>query len=163
MIPVLLFIVQEIWHNNPIQLFLVEMNGWERYELKAKTILTSFISMTITMPFMLRLSSDIMNIFQTYFAIWDINLVPANLHFNNLLAIKSLGNVDSVILNKRAIIDSRKRRVHAFRVNGQCFYNDIEVPDPETSKNIDRPTASEEQSSDSSDSEQIEIKYLPTD
>ncbi len=57
---------------------------------------------------MLKLSLDILDIFQSYFAEWDINLVPANLHFNNPLSLGFLGNVESVILNKRALINGRK-------------------------------------------------------
>ena len=61
-IPCTLFIAQEIWHGNPIQKFLVEMFELERYELSWRSIVTSFISMTITLPYLLKLSLDIMDI-----------------------------------------------------------------------------------------------------
>jgi hypothetical protein len=64
--------------------------------------------MMICLPFMLKLSLDILDVFQSYFAEWDINLVPANLHFNNPLSLGFLGNVESVILNKRVLINGRK-------------------------------------------------------
>lgn len=34
----------------------------ERYELSMQTVVTSFISMTITLPYLLKLSLDIMDI-----------------------------------------------------------------------------------------------------
>ena len=79
--------------------------------------------MMICLPYLLKSSLDILNIFQSYFAAWDINLVPANLHFNNPLRISHLTNVDSIILNKRALI-SGKKRVQSFIVDDKCFHSE---------------------------------------
>ena len=80
----------------------------ERYELSARIVATSFICIMICLPYMLKLSLDILDIFQSYFAAWDINLVSASLNFNNPLGLSDLCNVESVILNKRALINGRK-------------------------------------------------------
>jgi hypothetical protein len=77
----------------------------------------------ITLPYLLKMSLEITDIFQSYFAEWDINLVPSNVHFNNPNAMSTLGNVDSILLNKRAIINEIMR-VEAFEVEGKCYYNE---------------------------------------
>ena len=136
----------------------------EGYELSGRMIVTNFICMMMTLPYMLKLSLDIMDIFQSYFAVWDINLVPANLHFNNPLGLSPLGNVDSLILNKEALINGRSRRVKAFRVEGKCYYSEHSAS-PQVLETNERHRFVAEQSSDSSSSstERLEINYLPTD
>jgi hypothetical protein len=124
LIPSVLFVNQELWRGNPIQKFIIYIYELERYELSIRAMGTSFICMMITLPFLLKLSLDIMDIFQSYFATWDVNLVPANLHFNNPFGMSHLGNVESILLNKRALINERDRYVKVFRVGGKCYFSE---------------------------------------
>lgn len=52
---------------------------------------------------MTKLSFDILTIFQSFYAVWDANLVPTGLKFNNLLGMSNLATLDSIILDKKAI------------------------------------------------------------
>lgn len=122
-IPCLLFILINLWRGNQILKSLQHILDGYGYELSGKTLAKSLLSLMISLPYLLKLSLEITEIFQSYFAEWDINLVPSNVHFNNPNAMSTLGNVDSIILNKRAIINGIKR-VEAFKVDGKCYYTE---------------------------------------
>ena len=73
--------------------------------------LTSFLGMMQSLPYLMKLGLDINIIVHSYYASWDVNLIPAGLHFNNLFGLKRLGTLDSILLNRSAIFNNKKRVV----------------------------------------------------
>lgn len=69
------------------------------------------------LPFVFKLSLDVMIIYQQSFAAWDANLVPAHVHFNNLMGMKNLGTLDSIIISKKTILNSRQQSVIGFGID----------------------------------------------
>ena len=55
--------------------------------------------------------------FHAYFTIWDINLVPAELNYNDLKIMKSMGQIDSIVCPKSAFIWNNTRYPVAFQIN----------------------------------------------
>lgn len=78
----------------------------------------------ISLPYLLKLSIDFMVIFQSFFAVWDINLIPCELHFNKFLAMSKLGTIDSIIASKEVIINPQRRKVMAVKLTEKSFFNE---------------------------------------
>ena len=64
--------------------------------------------------------------FHAYFTMWDVNLVPAELNYNELKVMKSMGQIDSVVCPKSAFFWRKASFVAAFKVNNAIFYNQNE-------------------------------------
>ena len=64
--------------------------------------------------------------FHAYFTMWDINLVPAQLNYNELKIMKSMGQIDSVVCPKSAFFWHNACFVAAFKVKDAVFYNQNE-------------------------------------
>jgi hypothetical protein len=121
-IPCLLFILINVWRGNKIKSSLQYMLDGAKYELNIRTIATSLLCLMISLPYLLKVGLEILDFLTSYFAEWDINLVPADIQFNNPCAMGTLGNIDSIILNKRALINGQNR-VESFRVDGKCYFS----------------------------------------
>lgn len=61
------------------------------------TTLRQYDLSVLTLPLFYELVFDMVSIMQAYFLEWDINLVPANVKFNNLRAVSKLPWVGHVV------------------------------------------------------------------
>ena len=75
----------------------------------------------------MKMCLDVNIIFHSYYATWDVNLVPAELHFNHLFGLKRLAILDSIFINSTAIFNSKKKSVEAFVIGNTTFYTEKEV------------------------------------
>ena len=72
------------------------------------------------------LTMEAVMFFHVYFIMWDINLVPACINFKNLQAIKTLGNIDSIVCSKSAFLAEKGlRTIAAFKVGKTICENDV--------------------------------------
>ena len=60
----------------------------------------------MNLPYLAKLTIDGVVFFHAYYAMWDVNLVPAAINFTDLRAMKSLGQVDSLVCSKAALAGS---------------------------------------------------------
>ena len=115
----------------------------------------------VNMPYLGYICMEGVVFFHTYFILWDVNLVPAEVKFNNLEAMQTLGNVDSIICSKSSFISERgNRSIAAFKVGNTTCENDGERKDKiDTNKTTD--VDSLDSSIGSIDLNKDELEYVP--
>ena len=74
-------------------------------------------------PYLAKLTMEAVIFFHAYFTMWDVNLVPAQLNYNELKIMKSMGQIDSVVCPKSAFFWHNACFVAAFKVKDAVFYN----------------------------------------
>ena len=57
------------------------------------------------LPYLSNMCMEAVIYFHTYFVENDVNLVPSRIKFKNFAAMKTLGQIDSIIADKTAFID----------------------------------------------------------
>ena len=104
--------------------------------------------------------------FHCYFTMWDINLVPAQLNYNELKIMKSMGQIDSVVCPKSAFFWHNACFVAAFKVKDAVFYNQNEKNEKlektdaaKRDKNDDDDNGSQSESDD--EDYRTQLDYLP--
>ena len=53
-------------------------------------------------PYLAKITMEAVIFFHAYFSLWDVNLVPAQLNYNQMKIMKSMGQIDSVVCSKSA-------------------------------------------------------------
>jgi hypothetical protein len=73
---IVLFLNRLVLKNSKANLWF---KHWFKQEvsLNANELLFSIIGPMIALPYMLKLAMDALIIFQSFYAVWDVNLVPA--------------------------------------------------------------------------------------
>lgn len=64
-------------------------------------ILSGFLQ---NFPYLAKLTMEAVIFFHAYFTMWDINLVPAQLNYNDLKIMKSMGQIDSIVCPQTAFL-----------------------------------------------------------
>ena len=77
----------------------------------------------VNLPLMSHLVMEAVVYFHAYYVLWDVNLVPANIIFNNLRTMKNLGQVGTIICSKAAFINPLFSFIAAFKVGDIIYYN----------------------------------------
>lgn len=83
-------------------------------------ILSGFLQ---NFPYLAKLTMDAVIFFHAYFTMWDINLVPAQLNYNDLKIMKSMGQIDSIVCPKSAFLWGGTSYTAAFKINERIFIN----------------------------------------
>ena len=125
-LPVALMILEDlVLQNLPARRF-AEAWGLETMEsagLGREKYWYSFAGFMTNLPYLAKLTMDGVVFFHAYFAMWDVNLVPAHLNFTDLKAMKSMGQVDHIVCPKSAFFSSGHTFTAAFKIGGQLFAN----------------------------------------
>ena len=58
---------------------------------------------------------------------WDINLVPAFVEFNNLSVMRHMAQIDSIICSKSSFLNKSPIMVTMFRVGDELYENEREI------------------------------------
>lgn len=74
-------------------------------------ILSGFLQ---NFPYLAKLTMEAVIFFHAYFTMWDINLVPAQLNYNDLKIMKSMGQIDSIVCPKGAFLWHNTSNAAAF-------------------------------------------------
>jgi hypothetical protein len=77
----------------------------------------------MNLPYLSHICMEAVVYFHAYFVLWDINLVPANIMFTNLRTMKTLGQVDTIICSKAALLNLNLRYVAAFKISDIICFN----------------------------------------
>jgi len=121
------------------------------------------------MPFFYKLTFEIITLAQAYFIEWDINLVPAEVKFNNLRAAAKLPWVGHVITSPAALESVQIFKVVYFKISELHFKNfaiddesqDSQILRQKIANNQINETTSMDSNSESSDDNFINLDYLP--
>ena len=74
-------------------------------------------------PYLAKLTMDGVVFMHAYFALWDLNLIPADLVFNNLSIMKQMGQVNSIVCPTNALLYKNTHIVAGFKINDAIFFN----------------------------------------
>ena len=77
----------------------------------------------VNLPFMSHLCMEAVVYFHAYYVLWDVNLVPANIIFNNLHVMKNLAQVDTIVCSKETFINPSLSYIAVFKVGDIVCYN----------------------------------------
>ena len=123
LVPCLLLILESlVLRNLTIRQFVETFSDAEfSYSLKSFTALYSDFMQNH--PYLAKLTMEAVIFFHAYFTMWDVNLVPARLNYNDLKIMKSMGQIDSVVCPKSAFFWHNACFVAAFKVKNAVFYN----------------------------------------
>ena len=109
-LPVILMILEDlVLQNLSFNLFNVSLSLTENVKnepnsigiLKSKYWYT-FAGFMSNMPYLAKLTMECTVYFHAYFTMWDVNLVPANILFNDIKVMKQMGQVDNIVCSKSA-------------------------------------------------------------
>ena len=102
--------------------------------------------------------------FHAYFTMWDINLVPAQLNYNDLKIMRSMGQIDSIVCPKSAFLWHNTSFPAAFQINNSTYFNQNEKNEriAEMDDNVSKSNDSGgDQVLSSDEEEQGTLDYLP--
>ena len=123
LLPVLLLILEElVLQNTSIHRF-VKTYSDAKVLYTLNSYFTLFAELMQNTPYLAKLTMEAVIFFHAYFTMWDINLVPAELNYNDLKIMKSMGQIDSVFCPNNALFLQNAYYVAAFKINDQVFYN----------------------------------------
>jgi len=109
-------------------------------------------------PYLAKLTMEAVIFFHAYFTMWDINLVPAQLNYNDLKIMKSMGQIDSIVCPKSAFLWHNTSYPAAFQINNVTFFNQRDKKagaDHHASTSVNQEVYSSEEELDG------EFDYLP--
>ena len=161
LVPCILLILEElILRNLTIRQFVeTYSDGQFSYTMQSFTVLYSDFMQNH--PYLAKLTMEAVIFFHCYFTMWDINLVPAQLNYNDLKIMKHMGQIDSVVCPKSAFFQHNLYFVAAFKVKNAVFYNQNEK-NIKVMKGKDDSSEDEELSSGSDDEDfRTQLDYLP--
>ena len=132
-VPVALLILEDLVLSNlPFHRFNVAwglldnsgfINGSSLGILRHKYWFT-FSGFMSNLPYLAKLTMECTVFFHAYFTMWDVNLVPANINFNNFKVMKQMGQVDSIICSKSAFFAQAPIVFQSFQVGKELFVNE---------------------------------------
>ena len=119
-------------------------------------------------PYLAKLTMEAVIFFHAYFTMWDVNLVPAQLNYNELTIMKSMGQIDSVVCPKSAFFWHNACFVAAFKVKNAVFYNQNEKNEKLEKENLskyrdkaDGDDGNGSQSESEDEDYRTQLDYLP--
>ena len=95
----------------------------------------SFGGFMTNLPYLAKLTMDGVVFFHAYFAMWDVNLVPAHMNFTDLKAMRCMGQVDSIVCSKSAFFSSGHAFTAALKIGDQLFWNSKAICNETSAKN----------------------------
>ena len=78
-------------------------------------------------PFMAKLTIEFTIYFHAYFVMWDINLIPALVEFNNLSVMRHMAQIDSIICSKSSFLNYSPIMISMFKIGDVLFENEKEI------------------------------------
>ena len=123
-IPVIMTILEDlILTNLPVNMFKEtwHLNQEEGTGYGKERYWYSFAGFMTYLPYLSKFTMDTVIFFHAYFTMWDVNLVPAQLNFTNFNAMKSMGQVDSIVCSKSAFFSSHNNITAAFKIGNTLF------------------------------------------
>ena len=126
LVPCLLLILEDlVLRNFKIRQF-VDTYSDAAFSYTGKSFTALYSDFMQNHPYLAKLTMEAVIFFHAYFTMWDVNLVPAQLNYNELKIMKSMGQIDSVVCPKSAFFWHNACFVAAFKVKDAVFYNQNE-------------------------------------
>ena len=75
-------------------------------------------------PFMMHVTFEFCALAHVLFILWDINLVPCNVVFNNFDAVCKLGNVNNIVMSRSCIFSKQlNQKIVSLQFSNLFFMN----------------------------------------
>ena len=100
--------------------FVVINAGTENnLETKIEQIMQIAAGFMCNIPYLASIVIELVIHFHQYYAVWDLQLLPAQLQFNSCRAMQYLGQVNAIVCSKSAFVNHHQQYVAAFKVGGK--------------------------------------------
>ena len=103
LLPILLLILEELVLQNTAIHRFVETYSDSKVLYTLNSYFELFAELMQNTPYLAKLTMEAVIFFHAYFTMWDVNLIPAALNYNDLKIMKSMGQIDSVVCPNNAL------------------------------------------------------------
>jgi len=126
LVPCALIVLQDLILKNLNAIKFVETYSDVSFKFTLESytiILSGFLQ---NFPYLAKLTMEAVIFFHAYYSMWDVNLVPAQMNYTDLKIMKSMGQIDSIVCPKSALLWHNTSFTSAFKINSKIYYNQNE-------------------------------------